>query len=310
VAVALAEPRTVVPVVAASAPNEPDPPPVLPIGERAAREVAAALVNERDVPPMADVLSSEIGSQPPVGADNTAATLDTPAARRGRLEALLALMQEAAVPAGRTPALPAGPPPSETEDTVPRTADTDTMPTVSEDREPERNLDVAAVVRGWMEALAALQSDTVSPPAGAARPDTFPPADEPQAPESPHRELPPPVDVAVRPVAPLRDTAADAPEPIPSRPNASAAIGETPATERSPGAVPAIRAVAVEAVELSRSRPGTMIVRRGDTLWDIAERVYGDGSRYQTIYRANRDVIPRPGALRPGQVLEIPLVYD
>jgi nucleoid-associated protein YgaU len=89
-----------------------------------------------------------------------------------------------------------------------------------------------------------------------------------------------------------------------------------PVVEPSPAAatpraeVPTIRAVAIDKAELARTRPGRIIVRRGDTLWDIADRVYGSGTKYQTIYRANRHVIPRPGKLLPGQVLEIPLVYD
>ena len=62
--------------------------------------------------------------------------------------------------------------------------------------------------------------------------------------------------------------------------------------------------------DIQPDAPDQYTVVKGDTLWDIADRIYGDGSKYQTIYRANRDVIPRPGRLRPGQVLEIPLVYD
>ena len=62
--------------------------------------------------------------------------------------------------------------------------------------------------------------------------------------------------------------------------------------------------------EAGRFRDGTARVRRGDTLWGIAREVYGRGSRYRTILRANRDSIPRPPRIYPGQVLELPLVYD
>lgn len=55
---------------------------------------------------------------------------------------------------------------------------------------------------------------------------------------------------------------------------------------------------------------GKAIIRRGDTLWDIAHRYYGSGVRYRTILRANRDLIARPGRIYPGQVFELPLVYD
>ena len=55
---------------------------------------------------------------------------------------------------------------------------------------------------------------------------------------------------------------------------------------------------------------GKAIIRRGDTLWDIAHRYYGRGIRFDTIYRANRDRIARPSRIYPVQVFEIPLVYE
>lgn len=42
-------------------------------------------------------------------------------------------------------------------------------------------------------------------------------------------------------------------------------------------------------------------VRRGDTLWDIAERHYGKGWRYTAIYRRNRDQIRSPHLIYPNQ---------
>jgi hypothetical protein len=47
-------------------------------------------------------------------------------------------------------------------------------------------------------------------------------------------------------------------------------------------------------------------VQAGDTLWAIAQHLYGDGSRWREIYRANRDQIDNPNLIFPGQVLEIP----
>ena len=47
-------------------------------------------------------------------------------------------------------------------------------------------------------------------------------------------------------------------------------------------------------------------VRAGETLYAIARRYYGDGDKWRTILRANRDRLPSPGALRAGQVLVIP----
>lgn len=45
-----------------------------------------------------------------------------------------------------------------------------------------------------------------------------------------------------------------------------------------------------------------------DTLWDIAERVYGNGMRYKLIYRANRRRMSDPDILRPCLRLRLPSI--
>ena len=47
-------------------------------------------------------------------------------------------------------------------------------------------------------------------------------------------------------------------------------------------------------------------VKRGDSLWNIAKRFYGNGAKYTTIYNANRSKIRNPNLIYPGQVLWIP----
>ena len=47
-------------------------------------------------------------------------------------------------------------------------------------------------------------------------------------------------------------------------------------------------------------------VKRGDCLWNIAKKYYGNGSKYTTIYNANRDKIKNSNLIYPGQVLWIP----
>ncbi len=48
-------------------------------------------------------------------------------------------------------------------------------------------------------------------------------------------------------------------------------------------------------------------VVKGDCLWNIAKKFYGNGSRYTVIYDANREVIGgNPNRIYPGQVLTIP----
>ena len=44
----------------------------------------------------------------------------------------------------------------------------------------------------------------------------------------------------------------------------------------------------------------------GDTLWRIAQKVYGDKDKWPLIYQANRDKIHDPNKIYPKQVLRIP----
>lgn len=50
----------------------------------------------------------------------------------------------------------------------------------------------------------------------------------------------------------------------------------------------------------------TYTVVRGDCLWNIAKRFYGNGAQYTKIYNANKDKIKNPNLIYPGQVLTIP----
>ncbi|NUS18409.1 MAG: LysM peptidoglycan-binding domain-containing protein [Mesorhizobium sp.] len=49
-----------------------------------------------------------------------------------------------------------------------------------------------------------------------------------------------------------------------------------------------------------------VIIRRNDTLWRISRRVYGHGTRFSTIYLANKDQIRNPDRIWPGQVFKVP----
>ena len=51
----------------------------------------------------------------------------------------------------------------------------------------------------------------------------------------------------------------------------------------------------------------TYVVVKGDCLYTIARKFYGDGAKYIAIYEANREVIGgNPNRIYPGQVLTIP----
>ena len=53
----------------------------------------------------------------------------------------------------------------------------------------------------------------------------------------------------------------------------------------------------------------TYTVKKGDCLWNIAKKFYGNGSKYTIIYNANKSVVGgNPNLIYPGQVLTIPAV--
>jgi nucleoid-associated protein YgaU len=74
-------------------------------------------------------------------------------------------------------------------------------------------------------------------------------------------------------------------------------------TTASPRPSPTLTATATAAAPEPEHR---YVVRAGDTLTDIARLVYGDGSLWQLILDANRDVIEDPDNLKVGTSLLIP----
>lgn len=56
----------------------------------------------------------------------------------------------------------------------------------------------------------------------------------------------------------------------------------------------------------TRPTPKTYTVKSGDTLFLIARKVYGDGSKWRDLYNANKTLIgPDPNLIKPGQQLVI-----
>ncbi len=60
------------------------------------------------------------------------------------------------------------------------------------------------------------------------------------------------------------------------------------------------------------AEPGEMsdmhAVVRGDTLWGLAEKYYGDGHKYPAIFEANKPMLRDPNKIYVGQVLRIPAI--
>ncbi|MEM7498914.1 MAG: hypothetical protein AAF371_13090 [Pseudomonadota bacterium] len=57
-------------------------------------------------------------------------------------------------------------------------------------------------------------------------------------------------------------------------------------------------------------RERTITVERGDSLWRLAENVYGDGFRYSVIFGANDGLIRDPDLIYPEQEFVIPELID
>ncbi len=119
-------------------------------------------------------------------------------------------------------------------------------------------------------------------------------ADVPEVAPAPVEEIAPPVADA---------TTAPAPEPAATEPVAEPAPAGEPAPEP---VVPTMVAVSLGDPEAQRFASGKAIIRRGDNLWTIARRVYGDGVKYTTIYEANNGQIRDPDRIYPGQVFDLP----
>lgn len=63
-----------------------------------------------------------------------------------------------------------------------------------------------------------------------------------------------------------------------------------------------------EEIEVDAQEPEAVMhtVVSGDTLWGIAQKVYGDGNRYPEIFEANQPMLTDPDLIFPGQVLRCP----
>lgn len=66
-------------------------------------------------------------------------------------------------------------------------------------------------------------------------------------------------------------------------------------------ATPSAKSAAVEVKEVQSTT-----VRRGDNLWKISSKFYGEGMRYTVIYQANSGQIRDPNLIYEGQVFVVP----
>jgi len=79
---------------------------------------------------------------------------------------------------------------------------------------------------------------------------------------------------------------------------------DQPSAAKAAGAAPR---PATAAGVTAASEHRTHEVASGDTLSELAQRYYGDASKYNKIFEANRDQLNDPDKIRVGQKLKIPL---
>ena len=72
------------------------------------------------------------------------------------------------------------------------------------------------------------------------------------------------------------------------------------------GNITGISKVETQVSAVDEKEPVLHTVAKGDTLWKIAQKHYGNGSRYTAIFEANKPMLSDPDKIYPGQVLRIP----
>ncbi|MGC3966422.1 MAG: LysM peptidoglycan-binding domain-containing protein [Pirellulales bacterium] len=96
-----------------------------------------------------------------------------------------------------------------------------------------------------------------------------------------------------------------------ARPQAGAAFATSPPSAPATIAMPSAPmggavAPASATMPVSSGRDQPYVVAPGDTLFSIAQKVYGDGSLYRALFAYNSDRYPHAEDIRSGNVLDVP----
>lgn len=86
----------------------------------------------------------------------------------------------------------------------------------------------------------------------------------------------------------------------------TAAIDKNPESNPEMNPTPEAPAENVPPSEQKAPDGKTYKVEKGDSLWKIAEKMYGDGTKWPKIHDANKDKIENPDMIYPDQELIIP----
>jgi nucleoid-associated protein YgaU len=151
-------------------------------------------------------------------------------------------------------------------------------------------IDEVDPVSGAVKSRAEVALNVPVPVAVAA---AAPPASLPPAPVPPAMPQPPTTGAA----GPAPAAAAPASPAVPANTGAPA----VPANSKFASTAPDLPVGTVLIPDVN-----TAIVSRGDSLWRISQRIYGDGYRFTVIYGANQKQIRDPNMIYPGQVFVLP----
>ncbi len=77
-----------------------------------------------------------------------------------------------------------------------------------------------------------------------------------------------------------------------------------PAPTQQGAATPAAATTATASA--ANAQPQSVTVAKGESLWTIAARIYGNADLYLRLYDANRDQISDPNVIFPGMILKLP----
>ncbi|MDG2953819.1 peptidoglycan-binding protein LysM [Bisgaard Taxon 10/6] len=76
------------------------------------------------------------------------------------------------------------------------------------------------------------------------------------------------------------------------------------------GNIEGIESVNIDAIKVLNGSLGSddefYTIQKGDSLWKIAEKTYGNGAKYTAIVAANKEVIKDENKIFPGQKIRLP----
>jgi nucleoid-associated protein YgaU len=127
-------------------------------------------------------------------------------------------------------------------------------------------------------------------------------------PESEVRKIEETAVSAIVDTPPATDSAAAASAPAAGQPTAASqvsvpVVGELPGTAASTE-----EAAPAASTNGGNMQAGTYTVQKDDTLQKISKKVFGTYGKWYKIYEANKEKINNPNVLKPGTVLNIPVI--